>query len=779
MFKKDTSIKLDRYFELIKPKYIYIKITPHKSTRNYNTTNIAKAIALSYKSLNQRIKREQKKIWLETSFKISYMIDIIDKNANFYFIIPDCFKHVLVEKLREIWSKSTIEEVLPIEPLSKESTVYQLSYKKEDALSIAVDKKTNEPLNQILSVIEIMGEGDRVSILYNFQPCNQFGWQQRYDKTIELFKARKPLDRDKKSVGYMIKSLLNILVSTLDIISEVLGDFSGSKRSSSSRVSFAESLATALEQNKDLSMETKKKKELQIINTQIAVCSSSLDKTREYNNALAVAQSFRVLDSDNELGYKKLNKSIELENFDIGTDINTVSTDETQNFIQIPGRFLLNQLGIKHINTQENLVPELLQQGKKRLGVVTFKGKSYNAFLEDEYNIGNLPLVLIGSQGGGKTTYMGNYARDCVRTNEGLIVIDFIKNCELSEDIKGCVDKERLIEIDLADEKTMQGLGFNEVKITKTMSIFDKLKFANIQSQQIMDLVDSISVGDPLSSRMRRFLNAAANVVFALGYSSIKNVIECLESHNKRLKYINELDGQLTEQLEDEIKTLEELNEWSKVSKKEMEEGVVSEVIGTREAKIEHILDRVSMLREDFKLKYMYNKSLDNNLNLIEAMEHGKTILFKMREADFTTKMSKNILVTYLISKIWLSCQVRGIKNSKPLRCNILIDEVFQAPTTMSKLEYILPQSRKFGCKFIFSTQYIRQLEKIFDTLEASGSSYMLLKGCLEDDFKHFKSKLDDFEYEDLKDMKKFHSLNLIYYSGGYASFISKLPKPL
>lgn len=55
----------------------------------------------------------------------------------------------------------------------------------------------------------------------------------------------------------------------------------------------------------------------------------------------------------------------------------------------------------------------------------------------------------------------------------------------------------------------------------------------------------------------------------------------------------------------------------------------------------------------------------------------------------------------------------------------------------------------------------------------------MLLRGCLEEDFKHFQSKLDEFEFEDLKDMKKFHSLNLIYYSRGYASFISKLPKPL
>ncbi len=30
----------------------------------------------------------------------------------------------------------------------------------------------------------------------------------------------------------------------------------------------------------------------------------------------------------------------------------------------------------------------------------------------------------------------------------------------------------------------------------------------------------------------------------------------------------------------------------------------------------------------------------------------------------------------------------------------------------------------------------------------------MLLKGCNEDDFNHFKNKFDDFEYEDLRDME-------------------------
>ncbi|EJT6340610.1 hypothetical protein N2W42_001357 [Clostridium perfringens] len=773
--KKDTSISIDKYFELVKPKYIYIKITPHKSTRNYNTINIAKAIALSYKGLNERIRREQKKIWLETNFKISYMIDIVDKNANFYFIIPQVFKTTLIEKLREIWNKSTIEEVESINPISKDSTIFELTYKKDDALSISVDKKTNEPLNQILSVIEIMQEGDRVSVLYNFIPCTQFGWQARYDKAIELFKAKKPLERDKKSAGYIIKKFLNILVESLDTISNVISDYSGVKRQANKQ-SFAEVLATALETNKELSSETKKKKELQIINTQIAICSKSDDKTREYNNAISTAQAYRVLDGDNQLVYKKHNNTINIEDYNIGTEINTVSTDECQNFIQTPGRLLLTQLGINHIKVNENPIPNQLREGAKCLGESTYKGTTVSAYLEDDYNIGNLPLVEIGGQGGGKTTFMGNYAKDCCNTNECVIVLDFIKNCELSETIKSYVDKNKIIELDMASEDTIQGLGYNEIRITKEMSSFEKMKLANLQSQQIMSLIDAVSVGDPLSSRMRRFLNAAANIVFVQGYNSVKNVVECLERFDKRLAYIDGLSDELKNYLEEEITTINELNEYSKVSKKEEAEGVLSQVIGTYSSKIEHILDRMGMLREDFKLKYMYNKPLDNNINLVDVMNEGKILLIKMKEGDFPTKMAKNILITYWISKIWLASQLRGMKVEKPNRVNVLVDEVFQAPTCLKSLEYILPQSRKFACKFIFSTQYIRQLESIFDTLEASNSSYMLLRGCLEDDFNHFKSKLDDFEYEDLRDMKKFHSLNLIYYSGGYSSFITKLP---
>lgn len=776
---KDKSIKLSNYFKLIKPTYVYLQITPHKSIRNYNSSNIAKAIAHTYRAINRRIYKQQKKLFFETNYKISYVIDIKNNNANFYFIIPDIFQNIIMEKCKEIWSKATMQIVDKIEDMEGDTDLYSLSYKKEDAMSLSVDKKSNEPLNSILSVMDIMKDQDRIRVVYNFLPISQFGWLDRYNTTIDKIKEHKSIEKKQMSFDYIVRSTIVNVFKIFDGIVQVINDFTGGNPENTQK-SLYSAILGILEQQQSLSPATNKKKEATILNTQIAVLTQSSDETRRENNAMSVCQAYRTLDEDNELIYKKEKHKINIEDYDFKIDTNTMSTDECSNFIQVPGRMLLLQHKIKHINVEENNIPVELKEGTKRLGNAKFKGNTIPAYLENEYNSGNLPLVLIGSQGGGKTTYIGNYAKDCVEAKESLIVIDYIKNCELSNTIKKYVPKDKLIELDLSTEEGIQGLGYNEIEIKPDMKTFDKLKLASLQAQQIMSLIDSVSVGDPLSSRMRRFLNAAANVVFVQGYNSVKNVVECLENCKKRQLYTSSLSLEIKAELEDELNTLKELDEWSKGQKatKDKEE-VKPEIVGTNTSKIEHILDRIGMLREDFKLKYMYNKPLNDNINLVKCMEEGKVVLIKMPEADFPTKMQKNMLVTYFTTKIWLASQLRGMFNEKPLRCNTIIDEVFQAPTSMDLLEYILPQSRKFGCKFVFSTQYISQLDKIFSTLEASGSSFMMLTGSTENDFDHFKSKLENFEFEDLRDMEQFSSLNLIKYSKGYASFVTKLPKPI
>ena len=86
----------------------------------------------------------------------------------------------LIEKIEELESAET----------------YSLSYKKEDALSLGVDKKSNEPLNSILSVMDIMKEEDRIRVIYNFIPGSQFGWLDRYNTTLEKIKEHKSIEKN-------------------------------------------------------------------------------------------------------------------------------------------------------------------------------------------------------------------------------------------------------------------------------------------------------------------------------------------------------------------------------------------------------------------------------------------------------------------------------------------------------------------------------------------------------------------------------------------------------
>lgn len=761
----NKSIKLSKYFSIIKPQYIFLKITPDKSIRNSRTDNIAKAISYMYKTISKRIHIEQRKLFFETSFKVSYIIDITKDSTNFYFMVPEVYKSILVEKVTEVWPKATVTSVDKITQLNAKNTVsYQLSYKYKDALSLDVDRKSNEPLNSLLNVIDIMKEQDRVVIAYNFIPHKFYSWGRDYKDTMQMVKDNRSIIRDKASTEYLLKTGLNILSSILNAVVQAIGEFLGDK---AENINFFDSIAATLEKHRDFSVATKKKKECILLDTQIAVLSSSEDSVRAFNNASTVCSAFNSISEDNELVYRKT-KDVKLLDTDIRTDHNTFSSEECSNFIQLPGRDLMDRLGVKYINTNEIKIPSELQEGYISLGTNKYKGKSTKAYIEDKYNVGSLPLVLVGAQGSGKTTYIANYYKMSSTRNEGGVLIDFIKNCELADKVESYLDKNQYIELDLGKEEDIQGFAFNEIDMSKYSSTFKKLEMANLQAQQVKAFVNAINPEQPLQARMNRYLGSAAQIVFSTGETSLREVIRCLENCKVRKSYLDKIPVSYVKYIQDEIEDMKNLDDYDKKT---------GELIGTKEQKIEGILDRMSALRGDFKLKYMFNKGGQDNLNFVDALEHGKLIIIKMRQSEFK-QYAKNIITTFLLSKIWLATEIRGALHEKPKQTHVAIDELFQTKTAMQMLSSgeIIPQTRKFGAKFIISCQYTGQMDILTNTLAGAGASFMFLNGTLEEDYIKFKNKLDNFDYDDIKNMESHSSLNLIYYSKGYAKFITKLP---
>lgn len=153
-----------------------------------------------------------------------------------------------------------------------------------------------------------------------------------------------------------------------------------------------------------------------------------------------------------------------------------------------------------------------------------------------------------------------------------------------------------------------------------------------------------------------------------------------------------------------------------------------------------------------------------------------------MLEIMFSTEQEKDIYCTYWLTKIWGALQVRKWnipKQEDRVKVNIVFDELYQVPNCQEFLRSKLSQIAKFSCKPIISCHYLGQIAAIRNELKAANSSYMLISGCDKDNFKELKEELDPYELEDLLNLKRYHSLNLIKYEGGWSKFITKLPPPI
>lgn len=749
------SIKLSDYFEIKKPTYTYVQILPHTSIRNYNSSNIIKSIALTYKSLDKRIHRENKKIFLETNFKISYVIDICKDNASFYFIIPTFYKNILIEKIKEIWSTATVKEAEPLKELH-DPINYSISYKKDDGLSINTDSRNNEPLNSILNVMDIMKDDDSVRIIYNFIPCSQAFWKDRYQDTIQKIKDSKPLEKKHTCFDYVIKQSLYIVLNILDTILNVLEDFLGADNKDRQE-SIYKSVMTILGQQNVISSSTKQKKEAIVIDTQILVQSSSKDLVRKNNNAVSCCQSFKVLDEDNELIYKKIKSADK-------ADISTMSTKEVSNFIQIPGYNLLEEHNIEHIDTTESLIPEELQHGVVCIGKSTCKGKTAKAYLNNDIEYRNLPLTITAPTRAGKSTLIENIAKDYIAAGECVINFDYCGECKLSKDLERSIKKDKILNIDCSNINKLQGLGFNEMQY-KGMDLFKKYKSAKMQTSNFICFIDSININNPLEPRMLRYLNSACMVAF-YNNKSFKDVFRVLEDY----KYREQLIRLCPDTLEDYIRTLYELDDKDKTG----------ETKGTRISYIQSILNRVDIIKENTYMELMYKKETKNNINMVQEMQNNKLINIKIPESMFSTDTEKDIYCLYWLIKIWGALQQRMLLYPQNrTKVNLLIDEIYQVPLTQTFLKTKINQIAKKTCKPILSCHSLQQINYIRPELKSANTSYMLLSGCNKDNYRELEEELYPYTLQDLLKLKRYHSLNLIKTNDGYARFITALPKPI
>ncbi|MED1908600.1 hypothetical protein, partial [Cytobacillus firmus] len=778
------SIKLSKYVKIVRPEYLFIKLTPNNSIRNQSTHKLAIAIASIYRNVLQNIKKEEAKVikvlgkeflfgtkyTIEMNSKVSFLVYIEKKKIEFYFTIPKHHYSFIKEKISDVWSNITISIVEALPVFSEKALRYQMTYAKEDALSLATDRRNSDLLQSKLNVVDVMEEGDKAGVFYNFMPTSQFSWRSSYESTVRKVKRNLPTERNKFGLSYTLKMAIGLISSLVDDIGEALGGANDKKKGQDS-LSLLEQTLDHLNGGKKIQESTVKKATATILDAQIAVISESPDKLRQRNNAQSLTQSFETVSDDNKLVSKPM-KPFSYTDFNIKAEVNKVGDQEAQNFLSLAGRDILEKYNfIEKVETQETEVPEDLRKGVMCIGTSTFRGHKQDAFLSTDKEFKYLSLILIGPNRAGKSTLIGNLAYDSVKVGECTIIFDYIGNCELSEEVAALFPKDKVLNVECNDFERLEGLGYNEVEVSADP--FIQYDNAKKQTTQLMTLVNSINTSDThLSPKMERYLTSAALVVFITG-GSIRDVFQVLQNYKARHEFLRKVPKSQYDNLEEYLLSLNELNDYDKEGK----------VQGTKLNLIVGIIDRLNKLKSNTYMELMLKKTTSNNFNLVEEMQKSQLICFKMPEHMFTTDNEKDVYCTYWITKIWMALQMRKMKykndRDRMTKVNLVIDELYQVENTEKFLTTKLSRLPKFNIKPILSCHYLNQIKTIRPELRSASASYMLIAGCDKENFKELQDELKPFELEDLMQMKRFHSLNLIKTKDGYGRFITKLPPPV
>lgn len=751
------SIPVSKYFEIVHPEYVYLRLIPLKSIRNYDSDKIVLAIASTYKTILQRIRRKSKKFFFHVQSKAAYYIYVEKGKVEFYFLIPRVWLTLIKEKIGDTWHGITLQQVESLPTFEADSLRYCMAYRKEDALSLAADRRSNTLLTSLLSTIDIMESGDKIGIFYNFVPCDQQSWRAHYDSTIQKLRDGLPIEKEKASALFALKLLAKILVTVSEFISDAVADLTGGGNATQ----------TAARDEVLLMPETKRKRDSRVVRTQIIAFSQSADRDRRDNNAVSLGEGYKSISGDNELLYHRITSDCSLtKTLYTGADTMRMTAAECSNFIALPGRELLEQYkGIEHVDVLETEVPAELRTGTIRAGVSTYRGYEQIAYLTDDREYKHLALMVIGPTRSGKTTYISNIARDSITGGQCTILFDFCGNCELSKDVSAHF--QNVLTLDCSDFAALQGLGYNEVNPSEP-DTFLRYRNAKMMTVQLITLINCIvDDGNSLSAKMDRYLECAALTVFMSG-GSINDVFRVLQDYKYRHSFIDRVPPEQRENLSEYTTALGELDDMDKTGS----------VVGTKFHLISGIIDRVNRLKQNTYMELMLKKDCSKNINLVMEMQKPQLICLRMPESMFSTESEKDIYCTYWMTKIWLALQIRKRDFETRTTVNIIVDELYQVPSCQDFIRSKLSQMAKFSAKMIISCHYLGQIKIIRNELKAANSSYILLSGSDKDNFAELKEELDPYTVEDVMSLKRYHALCLLKYGQGYAKFTVKLPPP-
>jgi hypothetical protein len=700
-----------------------------------------------YRPLIKRINKTvvNKEVFYETESQYTTVYEILmtKDNVSFFIGFDDRVKDNIMTELNICWKDATYRPTNEcwMLPNSKE-----LELGEHYFLSLKTNFKAEYPLSNILETQRLLRNNEEILIRIEMQPVSDT-WYRELEECIKNFNNGKMTTKNLFSTKDLLFRAGSLTLDAAYGAIDLVNDFVSDTPIEHDRVidsKYSKLLRTGLSEN------TKEKGRYNGYRTKVIISTNSERTDTVFKN---IEKAFNTMAGDNRFILVDKSKYK-----------NLLSSKELAQIMQLPTKYYQQLYSMANIDTREIDIPPELTNGRILIGSMKYKGVTKDTYWPDNKNILSLPKIIIGPMGSGKSEFTKRFCIDSGRKGDGVIVLDFIKDCDVSESIAKHVD---VIKINLADHTRLSALAYPEMPPGEDP--WERLKAANILARQSEYLINSVTDADTglLTAPMLRYLSAAAMVVYIHPGKTLDDVFKCLKNWQIRNEYIRQAkySGCFAED-DDIFYDLQDLHERDSDGK----------IIGTRDHLINGLINRISALNRDIYLKKMLKAEVNYNQNFANWMDEGKVVLIQIPESTFTNKAIKDTLVTYYMSRIWLAALQR--KNYDKV-CHVVTDEIHQVPTAAALVGNIITEARKFGVDFYFTIHYLKQFRQLHDAIRSAGCSYMLLAGTEKENIKALEEELKPFTIEEGLKQKPFHSLNIINYGNQYAKFISKLPTPI
>lgn len=736
-----------------KREYSYLQVTPILGQRNYNNKDLAA-------NINKEILKLSKceKVYKETNDKfdylqikgfgnISYILRLSRKETKFIFKVPIEISKQFTAKLQECFKDALVSEVDFEEKVLKFKKY--LAYKNEDPLSLHVDSRQQELINNIIENIDMLKEDDVIEIRLNFFKMGRISKIQFQD----YIKSTEKKIKNRESIRMTDGLIMGLGGAVLNIGKELINTVLMINKENDNKITEIAYALTNQEEFK-LTKATLDKKKSDIVRVAIEV-SSSNRKALE-----STLSSFTLLDEDNALVPKKHFRD------------NVMSVQEAGQLIQVCGnKELMDKYNIEYLKHRETKVPGEILKGSIYLGTCSYRNCSQNIYLSDDGSNKFLPVAVTGATRSGKTTLIQHMIYDAIKNGDSAIFFDFIETCRASNEILEIIPKDQVTIINLA--KKVEGLDFNEIKMSENLTAKQKYKMLKLKANGILALVDSCNLtnDEELKSQMRKILMSITLIAMAQD-KTFKTAIDALQDHLLRKELIKNIPEDLKDYLKDSVFNIKVLDDKAKNGA----------VIGTKAHLVNSILNRLYALQMNEALEEMLNTDSKNNTNLIDEMQKGRFIVIQIPDSVASTNAEKDIICSYYFNKVWFALQQRAelMNDSIKKRLLIVVDEIYQLENTEILFKDRINQIAKYCAKFIVSCHSIGQISNLKKELISADTSYILVAGSDESCLKDLSSRFKDYKVDDLINLKKYHALcSIKTNANGYVQCITKLPPPI